>query len=156
MASPSKFVITGLPRTRGAWFAAYFTQGKTLCYHEATLNNSDMDVEGYDHVGNADSGYIICPEWQDALGDHKVVVIHRNAGSVAEALDALPYEFGEQEWALKMAARRLRAIEGLHIEFGEINPRLEEIHEYLGIPGYDAERAHLFFNLNIQSLDWSK
>ena len=152
----NKFVITGLPRTRSAWFATYFTQGKTLCYHEATLNDHDTDIEGYDHVGNADSGYIICPEWIEQFGDHKVVVIHRDPAVVQKSLDAVPYEFGELLWVLKMAARRLKALDALHVNFDDINPRLEEIHDYLGVPGYDQERAQLFFDMNIQSKNWSK
>ncbi len=149
-----KFVITGLPRTRGAWLAAYFSQGDVLCYHEATLNFSDMDVEGYTHVGNSDSGYTICPDWVEELGDHKLVVVHRNPLVVTESLKKVG--FGDLTEQMVRQADVLRKLEGLHIEFEEINPRLKEIQEYLEVPGYDESRATLFFNMRIQSLDWSK
>ena len=59
------FFITGLPRSRTAWLANFFTYGKSVCWHDASRR--DMNARGVidcfrdaggaaDYVGDADSG----------------------------------------------------------------------------------------------------
>lgn len=58
-----RFFITGLPRSRTAWMAAFFSLGKTMCYHEPICDIDSLDglkhlydSPFYDHVGVSDSG----------------------------------------------------------------------------------------------------
>ena len=150
----NKFVVTGLPRSRTAWFSAYLTTGDVLCYHEAAYNEYDMEAPGYAHVGTAESGYVLAADWVASLGDHKLVIIHRDAQDVIDSLDQLQdaraHGIG---WMVTAMATQLTQLEGLHVKFDEINDQLPEIHEHLGLP-YSQDRADLFVNLNIQSQDW--
>lgn len=58
-----RFFITGLPRSRTAWMAAYCSHGRTLCFHEPITQIETLtdlrriyDSPYYDHVGISDSG----------------------------------------------------------------------------------------------------
>ena len=146
-----KFVITGLPRSRSAWFSAYLSNGNVRCYHEAFYNR--IALNGYEHVGTADCGYLLVPDLVKALGEHKLVIIHRDPKDVAESVAAvgLPDEIG----FLPELAEMLEKLSGLHIGYNDIDERLEEMHEYLDIP-YDAVRAEQFKQLNIQAMEWSR
>jgi len=146
-----KFVITGLPRTRSAWFSAYLSQGPVYCHHEATFHGSSMDVP-FDYVGNSDSGYILCPEWAEAQGPHKVVVIHRPVDEVEKSLASIGQK--DTRWLLEQMEPSLQALDALHVDFHDINKRIKDIHDYLGIPGYHPYRAALYSKMNIQSQYW--
>lgn len=137
---------------RSAWFAAYFNYGKVYCHHEATFHNSSMDLPQFDYVGNSDSGYILTPDWVKALGDHKLVIVHRDIDEVERSLKKIGQN--DSRWLLEQMQPVLEKLEGLHIEFNEINTRIKDIHDYLEIPGYDPYRAALFSKMNIQSQYW--
>ena len=137
---------------RSAWFAAYFSYGEIFCRHEAIRH--DLDLDGALHAGTADCGYLVCPAWVKTQGEHKLVVIHRDVHEVAKSIAqlGLPDTIGY----LPELAKQLYVLDGLHIDFDDIDMRLYEIHEYLGLPGYDEGRAKLFINMNIQAKEWNK
>lgn len=139
---------------RSAWLAAYFTQGDVICYHEAAFNNDDMDIEGYQHVGSADSGYVLplSRDWADALGEHKIVVVERDIDEVVHSLKGIGQK--DTKWLLDVMAPQLKKLPGLHVDYYDLDKRLKEIHDYLGIEGYCPDRHAIFANLNIQSQDW--
>jgi len=113
-----------------------------------------MRAPGFAHVGTGESGYVLVPDWGENLGEHKLVIIHRNPEDVHASLSKLDNAtVHDKAWLLTAMATQLRALKGLHIEYEAINGSLVEIHEYLGLP-YSPERADLFINLNIQSQDW--
>lgn len=143
--TPIKFTITGFPRSRTAWFAGYFTNGPVICYHEAYFNHEDMDSEGYTHIGNSDSGHLFNKE---DTSDHRMVVVHRDIEQVRKSMLNLWKE--DSGWLLQSMGRALDNIKGLHIDFPDIDKRMEEIHKYLDIP-YNKERHALFTTLNIQA-----
>lgn len=59
-----RFLITGLPRSRTAWMAAFTSCGPAFCYHEPSAMMGEIeDLEdvyarpgGYQHVGASDHG----------------------------------------------------------------------------------------------------
>lgn len=65
------FFITGLPRSRTAWMANFFTTGESFCFHDAMKDGFDMATlraafesampRNYDYLGDADSGLLLCP-----------------------------------------------------------------------------------------------
>lgn len=136
------FVITGLPRSRSAWFAAYFTNGVETCHFEAIGDNIPLGPE----EGTADCGYMLVPEWVTALGKHKLVVVHRPA---SEVLDWW-ITYKQDPNILYEMEKGLDKLPGFHVDFHRINEYLPEIHDYLNIP-YDKERAELYCRLNIQA-----
>jgi hypothetical protein len=130
---------------RSAWFSAYFSFPGVHCYHEALYHRTPL--EGYEHTGTADGGgYLLCPDQVAAIGPHRLVVIHRNPNTVIRRLANIGI-YGAH-W--KPMAKKLHELDGLHVKYKDINARLQEIHEYLGLPGYSKERAELFISLNIQ------
>ena len=139
---------------RSAWFAAYFTEGHTYCHHEATFHNHSMDLPQFDHVGNADSGYVLRKDWVEAIGPHKIVIVHRPVEEVEASLRGIGQT--DTRWLLDQMVPVLEQLDGLHIHFDEINTRLKDIHDYLELPGYDPWRASLFSKMNIQSKYWRK
>lgn len=63
------FFITGLPRSRSAWLANFFTTQNSFCFHDAmkdgwTANHigalmTGLKLSGYEHYGDADSGLLL-------------------------------------------------------------------------------------------------
>lgn len=53
---PKHFLITGLPRSRTAWMAAFMSYGSTVCLHEPRNWESVFDSDGPKFVGISDSG----------------------------------------------------------------------------------------------------
>jgi predicted nucleotidyltransferase len=147
-----KFIITGMPRTRSAWFAAYFTEGRTYCHHEATFHNNSMEIPGFDHVGNSDSGYVISKDWVEENPVDKIVVIHRSIDDVERSLKSIGQT--NVRWLLEQMEPALQGLNALHVDFNDINKRIKDIHDYLELPGYDPYRAALFSKMNIQSQYW--
>ena len=111
-----------------------------------------MDAPGYDHVGVSDCGYVAVPAWAKKIGRHRVVVIRRRIGDVRNSLKAvIEHDIDDYLEELDFA---LNDVEGLHVPFDSINDSLEQIHDHLGIPGYDPRRAELFKTMNITSENW--
>ncbi len=148
----AKFVITGLPRSRTAWFAAYLTHGDTFCHHEAIFHNKSMDLEGYANVGDSDSGYVLRPEWGPEQGNHRIVVIHRDIDEVRASLAAVGI-FDARSLLLD-CDDKLDELKGFHVNFNHINDKLEDICHYIKVP-YDRDRAELFKTLHIEPVDFT-
>jgi hypothetical protein len=61
------FFITGLPRSRTAWLANYFTNGDVFCYHDAFKDTVSVDKlaklldrgEQVRYFGDSDSGLLL-------------------------------------------------------------------------------------------------
>lgn len=134
----SQFIITGLPRSRTAWFAAYFTNCKMRCHHEP------LDVEETLFRGESvsDSSLGLHPEL--TIG-YNVLVIERDPN---EVLTSLANICGSQlaQTVVDSCLPGLEKITGKRIKYGEINDRIEEIHEYLGVP-FDKERFDILRGL---------
>ena len=144
----NKFIITGHPRSRSAWFAAYLTCGDTFCTHEGLLR--DYWPEGYKNSGTADSSFSLVQRLvNEDFADSTLVMIDRDIEEVRSSIKALniPVVEGSLEFAQGMM---LMMPAGLRVKFTEINVSLPQIHDYLEIP-FEQKRAALFCQLNIQS-----
>lgn len=148
----NRFVITGLPRMRSAWFSAYLTTGDVFCYYEAIKDS--LPLNGYKHTGTADCGYLLRPEWVESIGEHKLVVIHRNLNDVLESAEELGLTANIE--LLPYLNDKLYELDGLHVDFDDINDRLLEIHNYIGLPCFNKDRANMFINMKIQTKQWSR
>jgi hypothetical protein len=150
----NKFIITGHPRTRSAWFAAYLTCGDTYCSHEGIYYNNWP--EGYENVGTADSSFPFLKSLVDIeLGDYKLIVIERDIETVRASV--LRLGLPDQHGWLEFCEGMLKMMKpGIRVKFEEIDQKLEQIHEYLEIP-FDQRRADLFKEMHIESRhyrDW--
>jgi hypothetical protein len=131
------FCITGLPRSRTAWFAAYFSAAGHYCTHEP---KTEIESEGI-----SDSFMVFLPF------EGRRVIIERNPDEVKESLTR---EFGLESDItsdlIDIALEKMKALSGLRVKYEDINSRLQEIHEYCVDSDYNKELAEMFMNFNIQ------
>lgn len=87
------FFITGLPRTRTAWFANLFTTDRTHCFHEwLPLNNTDTILQDFQKVRKqyvGESGTCLClfiEKIKKRFPKCPIVLIERPCEEVAESL----------------------------------------------------------------------
>lgn len=146
-AKEMRFVVTGLPRCRTAWWAAYLTTDKVFCYHEADYMNSDWKIP-YKYKGNSEAG--VTDTFLEEFNPQKMVIVHRDVDEVYRSLEIIgqPVRPG----FLEELEKRNEKLDGLHVDFYNID--LDEVHTYLEIPGYCPHRAKLFTDMNIQSKYW--
>ena len=152
-----KFFITGLPRSRTAWLANFFTTGEVFCYHEALNNYPNKDaltaamtgVKFY--YGNADSAlpFTKFQEWFSA----PTVIIERNADEVIESLYKLYGKYTAIPELVLAGQAKLKHLRGLRVAFQDIDSRLHEIWDYCVDSIYDVERAEALMKLNMQTQD---
>lgn len=138
----SNFFITGLPRSRTAWLANFFSTGDVFCWHEAMADIKSkaqywerLSTERYTHVGNADCTLYL----GGMLPKCPLVIIERDLGEVNKALTDLG--FPGCLTMLEESKAILDKMDGLRIPFDEINDRLEEIHRHCVDTPFDALRA---------------
>ena len=129
----NKFFITGLPRSRTAWLASFFTGNNSFCYHEMLrissgfedgikkmLNRKEM------YVGNSDSSL---PIWMDKidhiLRDSPIVIIERDIDEVANSLTNL---FGHNDFT-KMLDTTLEGLEIIKNKYNYISVDYNKLSE---------------------------
>jgi hypothetical protein len=127
--------------------AAFLTQGEVYCHHEL-LNGLRSRQAFYDAmrpgIGNADCGLALT-DFQERW-DCPTVIIERPIRDVAESLIRLGMDI---RWFLEILNRRLAEVDGLRVDFSQLDDRLPEICGFLGLP-YDRQRHDLFRRFNIQ------
>lgn len=92
-----QFFITGLPRSRTAWFANLFTWGDSFCWHDGLINNighqrsietfvSMLRNPGFERIGHSCASNLMF--WRtlvDAFPKSRWIIIDRDASEVMEA-----------------------------------------------------------------------
>lgn len=100
----SRFFITGLPRSRTAWLAAFLTTARTMCYHEPSVKMQRLEDIGdlydhpgheYTHVGISDSALGFWAESVLEMYEPRTLVVIRNVNDVKESLADLGVPGGE-------------------------------------------------------------
>lgn len=129
----NKFFITGLPRSRTAWFSAFMTASGYPCLHEG-LNGCKSITEYKEKIKNksdSNTGFIFI----DVPVDRPTLVIHRENrhNRLFDNVD-------------------LNKIKGLHVEFLDIHKRIEEIFTYLTGDRIDWVIYNTFKSLNITTM----
>jgi hypothetical protein len=92
------FFITGLPRSRTAWLANFFTTGPSYCAHDALLGCADlgafakrMESLPGSIRGDSDSGLaLFAPALMARYPDARWAVVQRSPDEVAESLHRMP------------------------------------------------------------------
>lgn len=133
MKGNSQFFITGLPRSRTAWFSAFMTASGFPCLHEG-INNCRTLEEYKDKVSEiSDSNTGLC--FLNHIDDRPLLVIHRKG-----------YHDGMFDNA------RNHQLIGLHVNFDEIDDRISEIFTYLTGESINENIYDLFKGLNITTM----
>ena len=159
-----QFFITGLPRSRTAWFANLFTWGDSICYHDAlhsdpTVGRLVYMLKDVPAVCGAKRGHSCASNllaWRELdahFPDAQWVVIERRFDDVLAACsDILPTT--RRDALLVMQSQIAGIVEHLDpmmVQFESINmTRCYEIAEYLGIDIGPATRVRQLCDMNIQ------
>lgn len=160
----SLFFITGLPRSRTCWLAAYLNHGNTKCFHDLTGEVKTpvelidrMLKSGAEHCGDADSGLAIYYDAiHQAYPSGKWVVIRRDPQATINWLERLGVQNPKPFVRLmedKLGDLILK-LNPMVVKFEDLTPeKVEEIAAYC-IPGWvmDKDRSSLFSKLSIQLL----
>lgn len=157
------FFIASLPRSRTAWLATYFSMLDGVhCYHEGLkgCNSVDQYIARMVHdipnakVGNSDS-VLPLTNFQELFPDAPTVVIEREITEVLWSLkeNKIPIN-GYAGNLLAMTQVRLPSIEGLHVAYDDIDARLSEMCDYIGVT-YDSRKHTMLRKMNIQTMDHS-
>ena len=145
-----KFLIYGLPRSRTAWLANFFTSCGLYCYHEG-INGCSSIAEYKRKIGDdGDSGTGIVL-FDRFFPDAKKIVIEADGVRARQFSEQV---FGDtQEALIEDLKDRLSEVGGLHVKFEEIDQRIREIWAYITDKPFDGKRFELLRRLNVQVCD---
>jgi len=140
------FIITGLPRSRTAWFAKFFTALGHPCHHEllAHSNSEDEFIIDLYLGGNADCGMAYYGEI--AL---PTVIVHR---PIIEVIDSLKQLYNKDMTKMLYALqKKLRTFKGLHVNFYDLDRQLESIVYYCTNTYPDSKIVEEFKQMTIEA-----
>ncbi len=148
-----RFLIVGLPRSRTAWFSAYFSACGYLCIHE-TIKYCDS-LEDYKNLINlygcdSSSAGMLCPEIFD-----RIVIIERDISEVFESLLYQSDQYDKKKLlnVLITLKEKMDLMIGLRIPYNDINNRLQEIHEYCVPTPFNHLISQQYKNMKIELLN---
>ena len=145
------FFVTGLPRSRTAWFSVYLNRLGFACEHEliAQCRTQKEFYERCATTGNSDSGLYLT-DFQKVFPLARTVVIHRDREEVYEsAVHLVGMDLPPLRDELYKQDQRLWDINGMHIAYNDINAKLRAISVYL-VGTYDKDIADACIAENIQ------
>ena len=147
------FIITGLPRSRTAWFAAFMTALGAPCLHEASvLVDSKEEFLGLlENYGVADTGIVFNPALKEL--ELPTVIIERDSLEVLCSLQELfPGQANLLKAYVEVHEHKLKKLDGLRIKFNEINEKAKEVFKYCTGSEPDNDlMVEQYTNLNIEA-----
>lgn len=148
----SNFFVLGLPRSRTAWLANFLTYDDLFCYHEGvngckTINEYKEKIKG---KGDSNTGIMLF-DFENHFPDAKFIIIDSD---IEPSINFGRNVFNTDiEHEMSVCKNRLDNINGLHINLADINNRLDEIWDYVSTKKFNADRADMLINLDIQVKD---
>lgn len=146
-------MILGLPRSRTQWLANFMTTSDVFCWHELTARVGSLDEFmdrlklKYKYVGVSDTvAYLIeqkfnCPK----------VIIHRDIKECNRSSQKL-YGTGQDFTDMfTKAMKKMEKIDGLHINFEDIDDSLEDIWNYCTKLPFDNDRAEALKEMKVET-----
>jgi len=128
----SLFFITGLPRSRTAWFSAFMTASGYPCLHEG-MNNCTTNKEYKEKIkdiSDSNTGLVFI---DNPYPERPLLVIHRK-GRFSDT--------AELEGALS-------GMDGMHVNFYELDSIMGEVFKYLTGKDINMDIYNTFRDLNI-------
>jgi hypothetical protein len=157
----SFYIITGLPRSRTAWLATYFTYGESFCFHDELLDgphvlNSKMRLASkrFAHVGHADPVNILYWQQIDEMLEHpKWVIVWRNPDEVITSCQRfMPNSEQVIHGMIGLISKLIQSgAQTLSVDFRNIDATLPEIEKYLGLTDFcPPARKEMLCRFNVQ------
>jgi len=153
------FFITGMPRSKTAWFSAYFTHDNFICHHEQLANEGLISIlihkeSDLIREGISDSALLNC--WEDitiSFSRSKWIIIEREF----KECRASCLKFGISEHIIMSAKKQLdKMIEAkrddpncLILPFDFTPMQLEQACDHIGMQ-YDHRYSTEMMRMNIQ------
>ena len=147
---PLNFFVTGLPRSRTAWFSEYLPnclhEGMEGCYTHADY------IEKLGDSGDSSSMLMYFPI-AAYYPKSPVVIVDRDIDDVAFSLEKIGLFNDEVMAMLKDAKKRMNKMKGLRVDFN--NLPIKVIWEYLIGTQFDELRAKKMNEQNIQKVNYT-
>lgn len=126
------FFITGLPRSRTAWFSAFMTASGYPCLHDA-MNECKANKEYKEKIKNISDSNTGLFAINNPYPERSTLVIHRSG----------------RHTNAKEAEESLYNMNGMHVNFDDINDKISDIFTYLTGKDIDISIYNIFKSLNI-------
>jgi len=125
-----------------------------FCHHEGVDGKSSLSEYSNifnDNIGDSNTGLSLFNFKPYIPEGTKVVIIDND---IKSSVDFAKKEYGlDNQKLMEIMKDRLESIDGLHIQFSEINNNLEEIWSYITDKPFNYERAEMLKDMNIQVMD---
>lgn len=154
------FFITGLPRSRTAWLATYFSMLDGVhCYHEGLKGcrseehfRRRMTCIPNAIVGNSDS-VLPLTSFRQMFPDAPLVVIERPIEQVLWSMKQLKLDGPGAVEVAALTYAKLEGLGGFRVQFDAIDDDLPDICFHIGVE-YDQRKHQLLRKMNIQTMDF--
>jgi len=141
------FFLTGLPRTRTAWFSEYLD-----CFHEGIEGCSTYSeyVNKLGDSGDSSSLLMYFP-LREYFPDSPLVIVERDIDDVCDSLENIGLFDDRVYWVLKQAQGLLNKMDGVRVDYNSLD--IKGIWEYLTGMEFDKKRADEYEMRNIQKVN---
>jgi len=145
--------IAGLPRSRTAWLSVFMSQSDVYFHHEAV--NGCHSLEEYrDKIkGCGDSSTGLVSLGVDIIQSYKVVIINKTNEQIEQCIEWCDHTYGmdSRDFILGIN-KKLKKLDGLHVNQSDIDSRLSEIWHYLVDTPWDDKYLNLTkFDIKVKS-----
>ena len=139
-----EFSIVGMPRSRTFWFSELLTYGNIHCFHDYHAYKYKIPLRK--RLGNASF-----TPWQNHTG--KIVIIERDRiDAEVSFLNYIDEPSGYEAEIFDKAEIFLKEMEGLRVNYDDIDARLIEILHYIGVD-IPMGRIEEYLSINLNSPD---
>ena len=153
------FFITGLPRSRTAWFSNYLTFGSSFCWHDTFDGIEDfdefklrMEFGKFKTIGNSDPANLLF--WREInfwYPKSKWVVIRRPFEDVVNSCSKFGIERSSLEPLWDQLIALENAINPLVVKFDELGfSEVREVADYLDVEVGSLKRTSQLCKMNVQ------
>lgn len=157
----SRFLVTGLPRTRSAWIAALLTAHGAPCLHEPAVaygrrvSLKEIFDDGYRGIVYPCAGLEYGAELPAAFMGHPVVVVDRDPHeSRAELEKWSSMTFDDAKWREAVAANEtvIRGFDARRVRYADLDKFeiVDRMVRYLTGDSLDPRIFKLFDSLDVQ------
>jgi hypothetical protein len=144
------FFVTGLPRTRTAWFSEWLPN----CLHEG-IEGCSTHKEFVDKVGNkgdSDSGLMFFPI-ESYFPHSPVVIVERDFDDVINSLSDIYLMNNDIYEYMRKSQKKLDKMKGMRVPFDDLP--LNDIWDYLIGTEFDKREANKMNDTNIQHINYT-
>ena len=144
------FFVAGLPRSRTAWLANFLSYDSFFCFHEGingcrSMNEYKMKLGT--SYGDSCTGLMIL-DIEKHFPKAPIVIIESDPMKSAKYAEKT-YGINNPDYFYKLKDS-LDQMNGLRVQYEEIDDNLEKIWRYLHGTAYNEERGNMLMKLNIQ------